>query len=1512
METFSFVQFTGSRAVVHAALYTNVSNGGEVRKRIIDAATAEGEEGEAARDAVNFAYIDARLITSRLHLQTAIYQAMLAESQDALRTRTVHSEVIWALNPTNNITEALRRYGISDQTNAVIVVSMDGAPEEKMGAGIAGTPSPFSELEKVTDWASVRKAGTLAFCATMLPKVATQLLHTTTRAVTSIQHQSYTLRNVLQNPSAGSSHWGNGPGPGGAKYNAGSRYNPFFGAGRAVTQANATISSNDGSFSQTDDQEEVPTRHSTTSATRRTRMRSNSLSLPPHGRTERAEKLGVLKTVQLHARSRHAFASPLGVSTPVEDTVPSSPRPILARRNSTSAPPPTEAFDPSIPAPTPRSSRPSTPNPVAPESPQSVNPPKIPNKEKEKDYSSHAARRLVTARDSGDPALAAQAVREFRQTTVKPNVREFNYALEALQATRRAGEPLNLMLETYNDMLRHSLLPNLSTYIILIETLAARDQEIHSAITSLEVRLKHRTVTGVNDIASDDADRKRIEVLKIENNFPMAMSLFEHAISIGGNTRFAPNIYACLLRSCAIHGNIDAAIHVFAKQEERGNMLPTVWTFLEMIRVYTNAGQLAGAEQIFAEYRAAVKRGDIRVYWARADSNAERGAIFVWNQMIETYFRFDRADKAIALVEQMLAAEPSQQGLIIDPPPVATSTFTTVLTGFCQLGDVQTALLWFDRLLAQNEGSSDPYEPAGAAVKPDSVAWGVMLDSLAVKGMVDDLNRLFVIRLQDHHRQIRHPERLVVFAANIAHASSMTEEQFLWSMDFLQNHVLAATSIRMVLRRVLVDDIAAAYLGRKMYEKALDVLSKYYSLWITATTTNDHDLGAAPPVDDLRTLQLNFTKKLYEVSQGDVPYLVPRTLARLAGTIRISQPPEYTPFFLHSYAVTRASGSLPEDMTLRDWELLVMAASEYERVSNENPIDIPNYAFHGLASLMRDLAAYKVPFEKMNQHVIRHVIFLLSEQLGMDGLVALFKETGFVNVLDASDRPQAALQQAIDDSASETNVTEGTDSGYASSPTQTTRGLRIDSALSSTILNDLKPHPVNKPESSAISAFAKFRFGFETGRIPTATALSSLIQAFGRMGRIEEMQYTYSAAQRLLEILESDKEQQATSWMMVENAMVIGLAHHGDVEGAHIHRQRLLQHGSAPDANAYGALIYNVKDTTDDASIALELFNESRTHQVSPNQYLYNNIISKLAKARKADYAMELFQQMKALGIPPSSVTYGALIGACARVGDVHSAELLFTEMTEAKNFRPRIPPYNTMMQMYTTTKPDRARALYFYDEMRKANIKPTAHTYKLLLDAHGAIEPVDIAGMEATFLSLKADKSTSVQGIHFASLINAHGCVSKNLEAAVKVFQEMTIAPDALVFEAMINTLVVHRRGDLIAEYVNKMHIAGVHMTAYIANSLIKCYSLLNNVEEARRVFEALEDPPVGVAAPNNHAPHAPVESPVVDQNAPVYREPSTWEAMIRAELGSGNREGALALLERLRARQTIPRSSV
>lgn len=80
------------------------------------------------------------------------------------------------------------------------------------------------------------------------------------------------------------------------------------------------------------------------------------------------------------------------------------------------------------------------------------------------------------------------------------------------------------------------------------------------------------------------------------------------------------------------------------------------------------------------------------------------------------------------------------------------------------------------------------------------------------------------------------------------------------------------------------------------------------------------------------------------------------------------------------------------------------------------------------------------------------------------------------------------------------------------------------------------------------------------------------------------------------------------------------------------------------------------------------------------------------------------------------------------------------------------------------------------------------------------------------------------------------------------------------------------------------------------------------NDMEAARAVFDSLQDPPAGVAAAGNHLVdrhpqrHASAPAPALD--APVYREPSSWDIMVRSELGAGENQRAAELLQRVEDR--------
>jgi hypothetical protein len=174
----------------------------------------------------------------------------------------------------------------------------------------------------------------------------------------------------------------------------------------------------------------------------------------------------------------------------------------------------------------------------------------------------------------------------------------------------------------------------------------------------------------------------------------------------------------------------------------------------------------------------------------------------------------------------------------------------------------------------------------------------------------------------------------------------------------------------------------------------------------------------------------------------------------------------------------------------------------------------------------------------------------------------------------------------------------------------------------------------------------------------------------------------------------------------------------------------------------------------------------------------------------------------------------------------------------------------------------------------------------QLLLDAYGTIEPVDISAMETVFKELEANQRVRLQGAHWASMLNAWGCVQKDLNKAIAIFESVAThssslrssdtLPDAVTYEALINVLVTHRRMDLVSIYLERLHASGIHLTAYIANLLIKGHAAAGDMDQARTIFETLEDPPQGMAATSNHVSHSSAPSSTTPATGPCHREVS------------------------------------
>ncbi|KAG9103029.1 hypothetical protein FRC06_000430 [Ceratobasidium sp. 370] len=1070
--------------------------------------------------------------------------------------------------------------------------------------------------------------------------------------------------------------------------------------------------------------------------------------------------------------------------------------------------------------------------------------------------------------------------------TPQPSVTWFNAALGALYVTRTHGQPVTDVVRLYNDMIARGVLPNAVTYATVIAALCERDWEVVRALQGLDNERIRATIntdaptgkapatlTSVELLVSPalvDAlphHAETIRMLRAEIHLPAALALFHAAAIFRGFARLLPlATYSRLLRACAARGERGGAVRVWEVLERRetsaipnkGQYIPAV--FRHLIATYTTARDIGGAEEVFAEWLKSVASGQIlgvgsalTASWSSAkpernvaapiDSEAEDSAVMattggerdVWDEMIVAYASCGNGAKAVEMVEWMM------DGRNGAPKPTSV-TFSRMIRAFCDVGDVNTAYAWFERLRSM----------------------GVTLASEAaeflVKTIVPHLPTL------SEAYQVRVLRDLTVRLVGPGTIGVVSDE----------------SAVGVVEDRAAAEIVALKFAASGVFSPApsSDELVPEQNMAMTSRATT-------AAVDEL-------IRALYAARQLTLGQHI--RVARVWCRVTSGLPHE-----LPARGIVDTLASAEEGLESADWELVSNAFATV--LANEGPVTDAALA-----------AFSRAPIDSVNwRDVARGAVSTLGYQRTWEAMGGMGQEVlAFIDTFGPKAESPVETAASTPQSPETAYTSAAEDAPLKAQETETAGSVPPSPALHIDPLQSKFIDEYTLPRSSVtpLDAFARFLAGLHIGRLPAPETIGRLINALGRLGAVDKVQFLYSAGQQALTCLENDKAWQAQAWFQLEDQMIGALAHAERPEAAAVHKARIIAQGGAPSADAYGALIAAVKNTTDDAQVARELFEEARKLGVPANIFLYNTVISKAARARKAEYALELFHEMRAAGLRPTSVTYGAIIGACCRVGDAETASYLFAEMSSMPNFRPRVPPYNTMMQFFVTTKPNRERCLDYYQAMVDARVAPSAHTYKLLLDCYGTIEPIDLPSMEDVFKRLQQDRHVSVQGAHWAALINAYGCAAHDLDRALSTFDRIPAhaQPDAVAFEALFNAIVMHHRVDLVPAYLERMSVAGVHMTAYISNLLIKGYAAAGQLERARGVFDAMNDPPVGLAAVHNHPGHTHAHGSeggtVVPVGAPVFREPSTWEAMVRAELGAGEKERAAALLDRMEDR--------
>jgi pentatricopeptide repeat protein len=990
--------------------------------------------------------------------------------------------------------------------------------------------------------------------------------------------------------------------------------------------------------------------------------------------------------------------------------------------------------------------------------------------------------------------------------------------MAAIRLSNSASQVVPKALDIYSDMLRRKTSPDDVTYTLLLELLSLRALEIIETKSVLDdSRTRFQPVKGDRTFLLQSRDTEQA-IVEEDDSFNVAIKLFNLSVEQSSNFVFPATTYRLLLEACAKRGDVDQMIRIYSHMESN-KVTPLAASYPPMIQAFAKSGDLGSAVECYNEYKALAISDDNgnMSLLSRADED-------VYAALVRSYLICDRSEGAEKFIERIF--ETLQD-------PKAQETFqkvrdTVLIDGLLQQtlakGNLEAALEISQRSSISEEGRIAAYAKLATTAADSNNA------EIASKAYNEVLSHDMVRKPATAMLAMYIRQGNILFARNVwalllsmpSLGLEMVEPTLAYSLALVSNGFVdeALVQARLSFNRLRSSLVKPSEVkeAAEMIDESIDLIGRHLA-----------ESGTIPSAHGIMSLMWTMVE-----NGGLLTPVVEQLLAGL-GPDGINK------------------------LSLQDLKLAAQVEAGIVEKA-DSTLDLAHFA--RFAHILETIISHRMPVDERTVDLIDAALAKVGPRV-----------PELVMFWNNHVRPQQfePYQQPTAHAAPAPTYYEPFDP-YANT---------LDQKGSAIIVDELE----KQGSSSATSlheALARFRNIRRAGRHPRYIAYAKLIAAASKEGRPNLMNEIFEMAKRDMPLLPQYPVVKH-GWTTILDSMVGACLTMGNRALAAEYHRQLLEIGSAPSANTFGLYITTLKESTktfDEATEAVKIFLRAKSEGVEPTSFLYNALIGKLGKARRIDDCLFYFAEMRALGIRPTSVTYGTVVNALCRVSDERFAEELFDEMESMPNYKPRPAPYNSMMQFFLTTKRDSSKVLEYYKRMQARNIQPTMHTYKLLIDTYATLEPINLAAAESVFDSIRASGQRP-EGVHYASLIHARGCVLHDMQGAKEIFDKIINDPkiqaQACLYQALFESMVANHAVQDTDSLLGDMAKRHVEMTPYIANTLIHGWAIERNIEKAKSAYE-----------------HVSKEK----------REPSTYEAMTRAFLVVGDRQGAAEVVNEMLSR--------
>ena len=934
-------------------------------------------------------------------------------------------------------------------------------------------------------------------------------------------------------------------------------------------------------------------------------------------------------------------------------------------------------------------------------------------------------------------------------------------------------------LDVYADMLKRRVLPDTSTYAILIELLAARALDVTAMQKDLAAKRRRYGGVHQSDTFLLQSDEAESQILAEDDALSNAIRLFDTSAAVATKYVLPPETYRLLITACAESGRMSDSLRVWADLESRGIVPPTA-VFAPMIQAFANVGDLNSAVECYNVYR------NLAISHDKGEHSIVRKDEEVYAALIKAFASRDRMDHVSKFLTQI------EEQIEADKLPAMLDSIA-----------VQGLL---PHELEQNR-HADVIIEAIEKLSPD--ACHKALSMICVDAADKDNT----------------PIALEAFGSLLGQPAKLSKADP--AMAILAMHV----------RQSDVEAAINAWETLKAERASVDFIEPATMLANAMATDGAAETGLQEARQMFaRISELHGTRK----ASSDVKDRIDEAVESIAAHLF-----KILPVPSAGASMQLLNTMVENKVLLAPFVERILAGLGPEHTSSMSPKDLG-----ALLKIQGGLLANSPVYDVAHGQRFVHLTELVgSRGISVDSQTSTLVQSVLAkinrpDVLFRWQNPQATpvLTQSSAPSFSPVSSFSPISSSYEDSydPYGSSTDFKGSTAITETLEKTHGRHANHLSE-----ALMRFRNMRRTGRHPRYVTYSKLITAAAKENQIDTAEDILAMAKQDVPMISHSKVVRQ-GWATILDSMVGACLNVGRRDMAARYHNDLLSMGSTPSANTFGLYITTLKESTktfDEATEAVKIFHQAKNEGVEPSSFLYNALIGKLGKARRIDDCLFYFAEMRNLGIRPTSVTYGTIVNALCRVSDDY-AEELFEEMESASNYKPRPAPYNCLMQYFLSTKRDRSKVLAYYERMKRSNIQPTMHTYKLLIDTYATLDPIDLDAATAVIEDLKRS-GLQPEAVHYASLIHAKGCVLHDMTGARALFDSVisshSVSPNPSLYQALFESYVANHDVAATEPLLAQMNKQRVKLTPYIANTLIHGWANASDVSKAREIFERL-----------------------------------------------------------------------